>query len=340
MALSALLVGAHSVSGPSVDGGAQRVGSQIAAQLRRLGWKVVSAAPSDLKHRNCLTLPESGYSQSGAEHGSFVDTLANTDLLISLDRRLPVSWPHLCPRVLQLSNLAYPNEVAALDGGRWDQVWVPSSFLAASAARICPRASVSVIPPAIALRSPSRVVADQWAVLLPHRFDPLKGWEQSIDLCSQLRMRDQRWTASVLVKPETERTDSQEFGSVEAILNGRSFVRFRPWQPASSMQNIFESHGVTLFLTELPEGFGLVALESVASGTPVVATRQGNLPALAASIGGIFFVDEPGIAPADMIMALSGHRLTDSIVHGAQEVFSTARQRSDLEQALRTLCLR
>lgn len=66
---------------------------------------------------------------------------------------------------------------------------------------------------------------------------------------------------------------------------------------------LFAGAKATLMLGDWPEPFGLVAIESLATGTPVIARRRGALPEIV--VDGIdgFLVDDPGDADAAVAMA-------------------------------------
>lgn len=67
------------------------------------------------------------------------------------------------------------------------------------------------------------------------------------------------------------------------------------------MPALYHEADLTLCLSEIPEGFGLAAAESVASGTPVLATRSGFLGRMLPAGHGLHLVEHsaPSSALAD-----------------------------------------
>jgi len=101
-------------------------------------------------------------------------------------------------------------------------------------------------------------------------------------------------SGSGLAEPESLKRLAGQLGIGE-------LVRFLPPVPAAELADVYRAADVTV-VPSYNESFGLVALESQACGTPVVAARVGGLPtAVAAGVSGLL-VD--GHQPAGYAAAL------------------------------------
>jgi len=98
-------------------------------------------------------------------------------------------------------------------------------------------------------------------------------------------------------------SEVQGFGSCDDAVPEATWLTRIPWQPRDTMPDLYRAHDVTLCLSSIPEGFGLVAAESLACGTPVVATVAGHLAHLAGPSDGMFHV--PMDAPAETVAELA-----------------------------------
>jgi glycosyltransferase involved in cell wall biosynthesis len=87
----------------------------------------------------------------------------------------------------------------------------------------------------------------------------------------------------LLVGPADNRfPDEAREVAAEAGLNGR--VRFLDWVPETDLASLYALADLVV-VPSLVEGFGLPALEAMASGTPVLATRTSSLPEVVGEAG-------------------------------------------------------
>ena len=86
----------------------------------------------------------------------------------------------------------------------------------------------------------------------------------------------------------------------------------------------------TLMLGSWPEPFGLVAIESLATGTPVIARRGGALPEIVEHGRDGYLVDD--ISEAELAVRLVGGLDRSEIRRRALERFSAARMAADYER--------
>jgi len=90
---------------------------------------------------------------------------------------------------------------------------------------------------------------------------------------------------------------------------------------------LFAGAEATLMLGDWPEPFGLVAIESLATGTPVIALRRGALPEIVEDGVDGFLVDDLGGAERAVALAKSLDRRR--IRNRAIRRFSVARMVDD-----------
>lgn len=352
----------------TVNGGAQRVCAQLCDALTRLGHRCTvlvnsrwsaSLDPSVDPFGGSMTMCTRWGATTGtvATGAAAERALRRADLVLAVDRcvgRLPSS----ASKILVLSNLAYENERCALSA-RWDQVWVPSSYLRDRLRSMDAETSIQVIVPSISgpkcspleHRPLLELVADLRRMgvprgrhlVFPHRMDSGKGIVSAVALLQRLIRRDRRWllTASA---PTTHEGSAAGRLAMEATLIARrggfeDRLRWLPWLPASEMNCLYASAGCTLMASTLDEGFGLVPLESVAAGVPVVATPSGNVRASAADWGpAICLVDDLDTgAAADVVTRVASSSVPDSFRIGVLERYSSAAQVRQVDAALQAL---
>jgi glycosyltransferase involved in cell wall biosynthesis len=130
----------------------------------------------------------------------------------------------------------------------------------------------------------------------PHRPDPDKGFETAVLAVSRLREWGENFSllvptpADELMWPHQRRYARQrrEFVSAHGV---EKHVEFHPWISGGRMPAYFRGAEWALFLSRLPEAFGLGAIEAVEAGTPVVSTPAGALPGLLPERSGVEFVE-------------------------------------------------
>lgn len=203
--------------------------------------------------------------------------LGRADLVISIERALLDSPP--LPRIVVLGGVGYRHTLDVIGHGAWDRLVVPSWFVARQVAdRRQTTSGVVVIPNGIDTRlfSPTgrSRPGNRLMLLLPSRPVIDKGIRSALRLTAALR---QVGLPAVLVC--LDQPDGLDGAGVMADLRveARPWVDIRPWQPRSQMPALYAEADLTLCLSEVAEGFGLVAAESIACGTPVLALPAGFL---------------------------------------------------------------
>ncbi len=221
--------------------------------------------------------------------------LARAHLLITIERSLL----HLrdLPTLTCLGGVAYPHAVEVARRGAFDVLVVPSPYVRDQVSALAPDATVSAIINGINLHhfspSPAGRVARATRLLLATRPELSKGLLRSFALASCLRK-----SGLDMVLQIAHRTDLPGADDIYDLIRtarGEVPVDLVPWRPRSGMPELYRQADLTLCLSEVPEGFGLTAAESVACGTPVLAHPAGFLADMFPPEHGVFLVaaDEP-----------------------------------------------
>jgi glycosyltransferase involved in cell wall biosynthesis len=258
--------------GPLLDAGPRL---RIRPELREAGTR---ALPADEVRRNHETL---------ARHA------AGADVVWVIDRHLPVRVPQ--PVVLTWTTVAYQTELDGLMGGNWDVAVAPSPYMVRTAQALMGPAAgpVLCVPVPVDVDRFRRVdpppvveaAGGQPYLFFPHRPDPAKGADVALRVMSELakagaphRLLVPTPPASVRAVRERERRLVQRLQARVAAAGLAERVVFYPWAPPAAMPGLYSAAEWTLALSRLPEGFMLTPSESIACGTPVIATPAGALP--------------------------------------------------------------
>ncbi len=158
------------------------------------------------------------------------------------------------------------------------------------------RRRIEIIPPGVhhaffspgdrgAARSAVRI-HDVTTLLFVGRIQPLKGLDLAVESLALLHDTD---TQLVVVGGPSGAEGAHEYSRIrrrvdQLGLNAR--VHFVPPQPHHLLSTYYRAADITL-VPSRSESFGLVALESMACGTPVVAARVGGLAELVGDRGGV-----------------------------------------------------
>lgn len=216
------------------------------------------------------------------------NALSKADIVLTVERSLGYHTP--AARIVMLGGVGYPHSLDLLRHGAWDRLVVPSPLVARKVVEHAPdsRGVVTVLngidtslfcPP----RHPS--CAGRLRLLLAARPVEDKGMTLALDLTRALNARG---TASKLIC--TAQPDGLD--GLGVIPDDASrVVEAIPWVRRGQMPELYAGASLTLCLGTASEGFGLVAAESVACGTPVLATPTGFLAHLLPPRHGIDLVD-------------------------------------------------
>lgn len=246
------------------------------------------------------------------EHGHIRPCLSSTanqlldraDVLVTIERSL--DRPSAAKRIVTLGGVGYPHTLDVLAHGAWDKLVVPSQFVAGQVAVRAPQASgVEVLANGVdtALLSPSAsspAPADRVRLLLASRPTSDKGLHRVLGLARS--MQEQGTVTEVVCFSQSAGFGPDDFMADAKEAAAGLNLRVLPWRTRDQMPDAYRSAHLTLCLGDGEEGFGLVAAESVAAGTPVLATPAGFLPDLLPPGYGIYLVDFDS-TPAELAAA-------------------------------------
>lgn len=234
---------------------------------------------------------------------NYVTRAEAADVVLTIDRGVPAQVD--VPVVLCLNNFSYATEVDAVFGLEWDEVVVPSAYLADCV--------TAVVGPQMWKGRPPRIHTIPYGVdtahyrwsdpedlrvrlgldprrrflLFPHRPDPAKGAAIALASLARAARADPGWQLLVPLPPRSValvRDAEQRFAagvrSQVAELGISEHVVFHQWIPAADMPAYYSLGTACLALGTFPETFGFTPVQSIACGTPAVATPAGAVPSL------------------------------------------------------------
>lgn len=312
-------------------GGAEVVAVQLVRALARAAEATVlhghagdSPAPatrafSDLPARALPAFPlddhvrERGHI-SPAFTGAARQVLATADVLVSVERTL--AQPTGAARIACLGGVGCPHTLDVLRARAWDRLVVPSAFVARQVAERTPNASgvtvvengldLSLFAPPPRPRRPAGPVR----LLVAGRPGWDKGFRRALDLARALEAHGTAATLTCFEQADgfgprdfTHQLRRQAVGVRMNVL---------PWQPHPRMPRVYYGADLTLCLGDAAEGFGLVAAESVACGTPVLARPAGFLAEMLPPGHGIHLAPREA-GPADLVPLAA-----DALAHGGR----------------------
>lgn len=231
--------------------------------------------------------------------------IGESDLVVCIERVL--AQTPSCPVIVLLGGWAYPHCRIVAESDQWDWMAVPSRDVkAALGLDANPRVKVieNALDP-IFLESSSvteRLVPGPTRVLFASRPTMEKGVFSAIAAVEAMRSMGVDATLTYIA------SEVAGFGSCDDFIPEAPWLERIPWQARDAMPDLYQAHDVTMCLSSIPEGFGLVAAESLACGTPVVATDAGHLAHLAGPSDGMFHVP----------MGASAETVAERAVHAAQ----------------------
>ena len=145
-------------------------------------------------------------------------------------------------------------------------------------------------------------------VLYVGRIAPIKGLETLLDAVAQLRARGSAVRLLIVGGEADEPAAGHEAEIRRRVdtLGLRSAVRFAGAQPQEALRDYYVAADVTV-LPSYYESFGMVALEAMACGSPVIGSRVGGLTTTVRDgVTGFLVPDGDARALAERIEALVG----------------------------------
>jgi glycosyltransferase involved in cell wall biosynthesis len=320
--------------------GTERVVAVLADALHRRGHEVTLFAPGD-SAVDCEVVPtvprslwSTGYRGDLSSHINV--TLAKAwaqhdrfDVIHSNVETLGFLFARLCP-----------TPVVTTLHGRLDDAGVPALLdeftdvplvaISASQRRWSPNANwVATIHHGLPLEAAPFVPVPGAYLAFIGRVAPQKGVADAIDLA---RSSGLRLVIGAKVYDQEER---DLFEQVVAPAIEEGVVEFLGEIGSVERDAVYAGALATLMLGPWPEPFGLVAIESMATGTPVIARRAGALPEIVAHHRTGFLVDDMGEArlAVERAAGLDRRRIRETTLAR----FSADRMVDDYERVYRQL---
>lgn len=311
--MKVLVVLPYPFSDHQLSGGAQSTMQGQMSALRQLGFEFrilctknlrSVPGPTEFEIRSELT----EFSVVAPDPAAFasnlpvmIDALAGVDLVWTLDRAFPLIITQ--PILMSYSTLGiYPDESICLFDTNWDGLLVFSKYSLDKVASWLPHHAAMVRPPRVEIVAPG-IDAELWKhwdrdwlrewlghtasfkyVLFPHRPEAGKGHRHALDVIANLVTRDPRYHLLIPEPPVgsafEESAENEFILSLKAQVSTEGLadhVTFHPWISRTNRGRYYASGTVCLYLSTLPETFGLSAVEAVAAGTPVISLGAGAL---------------------------------------------------------------
>lgn len=232
--------------------------------------------------------------------------LASANVVVTVERTLTREALDGAPqaaRVACLGGVGYPHTLDVLRHRSWDRLVVPSRFVERQITENVPDArGVTVIengidPAVFAPPQARHTRSDRLRLLVASRPGWDKGFRRAIDLA---RVLETSGTPTTLVCFEqTDGFGPADFTSQLLPEATGLDVEVLTWREHAAMPAVYHGADLTLCLGQAAEGFGLVAAESVACGTPVLASPAGFLAEMFPPDHGLHLV-APDACPADL----------------------------------------
>lgn len=231
--------------------------------------------------------------------------VGEADVIVTIERSLDL--PSRAARVVTLGGVGYPHTLDVLAHTSWHTLVVPSQFVADQVRARAPHArGVTVVANGVDtdLFRPSdkkRVPTDHLRLLVASRPSWDKGLLRVFGLARDLQKLG-LWPRVVCFD------QPGGYGPNDFLPKARQAgagldLEILPWRTRDQMPDTYRSADLTLCLGDAEEGFGLVAAESVATGTPVLATPAGFLRGMLPAEHGLFLV-KPDASAADLVTAV------------------------------------
>jgi len=161
-------------------------------------------------------------------------------------------------------------------------------------------------------------------LLLVGRAAPEKGMAEAIDVARRTGMKLK------IIAKVYDVAEKELFEAVVQPAIDEGIVEYLGEMPPTSRDPVMAGARATLMLGGWPEPFGLVAIESMATGTPVIARRAGALTETVEHGVDGYLVDD--VAEAELAVNMVGELDRTNIRQRALERFSVARMTDEYEE--------
>jgi glycosyltransferase involved in cell wall biosynthesis len=314
---------------PLAYGGTERIVHELTTELVKRGHDVTVFASGD-SDVPCRLIPtvEIALRPAGIERDAGGWFATTTQLVLEYQAEFDVIHSHLDRWSVPLAR-ASGTPVVSTYHGRLDLPWADQQFadppdglvaISRHQARAHPDVPWTIIHNGLTLAAAPFVERPGETLCFVGRVDPEKGVLDAIEI-ARLTGRTLRIAAKVGNLPR-HRAYYEDVFKPALARAGRSVEYLGELAPAARDQLFAESFA-TVMPGAWPEPFGLVCIESLACGTPVLARRVGALPEiLREGVDGFFGDDVTALAFfADRISTLDRAAIRARVI----DVFSAAR---------------
>jgi glycosyltransferase involved in cell wall biosynthesis len=322
---------------PAAYGGTERIVHELTRELVRRGHDVTVFASGDsdvAPAKHVVTVPEAlrpadSADDAGAWFAATADAvLRDADQFDVIHSHLewwslPLARASRVPVVSTFhGRLDLPSSRRLLEGAKEGVV-----AISRHQASVHPDVPWTVVHNGLSLRDMPFGRERSDAFCFVGRVDPEKGIVDAIDVALKAG-RPLRIAAKLGVLPAQRAYDEEVFRP--ALERAGSSVEFLGELGPEDRDQLFAESYATLMPGAWPEPFGLVAIESLATGTPIVARRIGALPEIIREgIDGVFGDDITEMAfMSERIALLDRQAIRDRVI----ERFSTERMADRYEE--------
>ncbi len=216
------------------------------------------------------------------------------DIIWMIDRNFPIKSDK--PKLLSLNTLCYEREVMSVFQSEWNKMVVLTNFVKKQLIDYINKNEVYQIPcyvdeiflnPQVDKKKINKYFPYDSAykyILFPHRPDPEKGHFTAIEILKKLVTIDNKYRLLIPLPPKAKEINlNREKDFINEVQkyvkdnNLEKFVVFHKWIDYNDLPLYYKLGEFTLFLSKLPETFGLTLLNSISVGTPVISYGVGAL---------------------------------------------------------------
>lgn len=224
------------------------------------------------------------------------DLEKEADIIWLIDRNFPVQSDK--PKLLSLNTLCYEREAMSIYQSSWDNLVVLSNFVKNQIINYIDKPkNVFTIPCYVdpiflkINKDKEKILGKYFSynpklkyLLFPHRADSSKGHLMAIDILKKIIEIDDNYRLLIpepsLAKYVNVSREREYIKSLKKYVKRQGlgeFVIFHKWISYSDIPTYYSIGECTLFLSKLPETFGITLLNSISVGTPVLSYGVGAL---------------------------------------------------------------
>ena len=220
----------------------------------------------------------------------------NADIIWLIDRNFPIATSK--PKVLSINTLCYEREAMSIFQSGWDKLVCTTDFVKNEIKDFIEDKSnkISIIPYFVdpifyddtvkpdVLSKYFKYDKNHKYILFTHRMDPGKGHITAINILKRLVEKDKSYCLLIPrpsdAKEINKKTENDYYDSIKNYVKENNLeenVIFHDWINYNDLPTYYACGEATLFLSKLPETFGLTLLNSISVGTPVISYGVGAL---------------------------------------------------------------